>query len=81
MKAYLEDYQTLMSVSTLFSEWKSVSGKTVKARNPESYYENFYIEYYYFYRQCKDHFKTADIDGREQVFFATSFLKNQILFW
>lgn len=46
--------------STLFKEpWN----KSLKARSPDIYYENFYMEYYNLYQQCKDYFSTARAKG------------------
>ncbi len=52
-----------------------------KPQNPDIYYGNLHIECYYFYQQCEDHFKVAELLGHKRTFFAAGFLKDRILNW
>lgn len=49
-EACLKDRLAPILASSLCPEWESFSRRLFKAQNPNSYYENYYIEYYYFSR-------------------------------
>ncbi len=52
----------------------------LKSQNPDDlYYSNLHMECYYFYQQCKDHFKFARSLGHKQIPFAIRFLKDHML--
>lgn len=76
----LQDHRALTSALTLLPEKEDVLERLLKAWNPDLYSGNSYIEYYYFYRQCKDHFDTAGANKQEWVSFATSFVKDWALY-
>lgn len=59
---------------------KEAFDRPLKARNPNLYYENLYIKCYYFCQQCEDYFETVEVKGHRHIPFATSFLKEKILF-
>lgn len=52
--------------------------RLLKSRNPNLYYNNLHIKYYYFCQKYKDHFEITALLGHNQVFFAANFLKKQI---
>lgn len=54
MQVYLENYQN-MSRNYLLQE--EIKGIFLKARNPDFYSGNSYIECYYLFKQCKNYFK------------------------
>lgn len=66
--------------SALLDTQKDASNRLLKAKNPNLYYKNSHMEYYYFCQQCKDYFETASIKGHKHVFFAAFFLKDSIFF-
>ncbi len=60
-------------------EARDETNRPLKLWNPDLYYGNLYIEYYYFCQQYKDYFKVAELLGHKCVSFAAKFLKNRIL--
>ena len=46
----------------------------LKARFPDLYYRNSYLDCYCFCQQCEDYFETAKSNRLNRVFFAASFL-------
>lgn len=76
MQAYLEDCRAF---STLF-EQKKTSHQLFMAYNPNFYYRNFHIEYYYFCKYCENYFDIARGKRHKQMFFATFFQKGHILY-
>ena len=79
MKTFMEmaKNQTLLAST---AAKKEASDRPLKARNSNLYYENSYMECYYFCQQCEDHFEMAGTKGHRRVPFAASFLKEKILF-
>ena len=59
---------------------KSLCERPLKARAPDLYRGKTHMKYYNFCRQCEDHFATAHVTGLNCILFATTFLKNQVLF-
>lgn len=55
------------------------SDKSLKSVNSNLYYDDLYIECYYFCQQCKDHFRIAESLDYKYVPFAIGFLKDCIL--
>ena len=51
----------------------------LKARFPDLYYGNSHLDYYCFYQQYKDYFKTARANRLNQVLFAALFLRKAIV--
>lgn len=48
-----------------------------KVWNSNIYYENSYMEYYYFYQQCRNYFETANVKSHQQILFAVFFFKKK----
>lgn len=59
MKAYLKNCWAPTLALILLLEQESVSQRPLKTQNLDLYYENSYIEYYYFCKQYKDNFDTT----------------------
>ncbi len=78
MQTYMEDClnPTLLEVQ----KQEDALDRPLKTRNPDLYYRNSQIECYYFYQQCKDHFKIAGAKDHKHIPFAVSFLKDRIFF-
>ncbi len=55
------------------------TNRSFKPQNPNLYYDNSPIEYYYFYQQCEDHFKVVGSLDHKRVSFTAVFLKDYIL--
>lgn len=53
--------------------------KCLKPKNPDLYYVNLYIKYYYFCQQCENHFEIVGLLGHKHILFVVGFLKNCIL--
>ncbi len=60
-------------------EARDNTDRPLKSRNPDLYYSNLHMEYYYFCQQCEDHFEVAGSLGHKRVPFAAGFLKDRIL--
>lgn len=45
------------------------------------YYENSYMECYYFYKYCGDHFDIAETKKNQRILFAKFFLKDRIFYY
>lgn len=48
MKVYMEKHQNLTPPET--QEQKDALDRPLKVKNPDLYYENLHMEYYYFYQ-------------------------------
>ena len=62
------------------SQPKSLCKRPLKVQAPDLYRGKTHLEYYNFYRQCKDHFVTAGALGLNCVLLAATFLKHRALF-
>ena len=71
MKAYLESNQ---GPSQPLEERK----QPFKDKVPDLYYGKLYMDYYHFYQQCEDHFKTSWVTGTNQTLFVASFFCGNI---
>ena len=56
------------------------SREKLKARSLDVYHRKSHIDYYNFCQQYEDYFATARATGSTRIFFATSFLRDQISF-
>ena len=54
--------------------------RSLKARNPDLYYENLHIKCYCFCQQYDDHFETTGAKSFKDVSFAAFFVKDSIFF-
>ncbi len=59
--------------------WEETSERPLKARNPDLYYGNSQMEYWYFCQQFEDHFVTVGAKSNKRVPFAASVLNDRIL--
>ena len=53
--------------------------RPLKARFPDLYYNNLYMDCYWFCQQCKDHFKTAKAKRPNKIPFAALFLRGLVI--
>ncbi len=60
-------------------EVKDNINRFLKSRNPNLYYGNLHMEYYYFCQQCEDYFEIIELLGHKRILFAVGFLKDHIL--
>ena len=58
-----------------------VAQEKLKTRSPDVYRRKSHMDCYNFCQQCEDYFAIAGAMGSTQIFFATSFLWNQISFY
>ncbi len=79
MRTFIERVQALAALVALAVEAKNDTNRPLKTWNPDLYYSHLYIECYYFYQQCEDHFEVAGSLGHKHVPFAAIFLKDHIL--
>lgn len=54
--------------------------RLLNAKNPNLSYSYLHIECYYFCRQCKNHFDTAEGMELKHISFTTLFLHNRVKF-
>ncbi len=71
--------QTLAALAAPDTEGRDDTNRPLKPRNPDLYYGNLHMEYYYFCQQCEDHFEVAGSLGHKRIPFAARFLKDHIL--
>ncbi len=71
--------QALVAPATLDIEARNDTNRALKPRNPDLYYDNLHIEYYYFCQQCKDYSEIIRLLDHKRILFATGFLKDRIL--
>ena len=51
----------------------------LKARFPDLYYGNSYLDCYRFCQQCEDHFDTVGANGPTRILFAALFLRGSVV--
>ena len=73
--------------SSLFSapippseQYVSPCKRLLKARIPDVYWDKTHLKYFHFFQQYEDYFATARAKGQNWMPFATTFLKNTVLF-
>ena len=72
MKVFMKTTQA--QAQALAELWE----RSVKARTPETYWSKFHIEYYHFYHQYEDYFKTSGATVMNCIQFAASFFRGSI---
>ena len=72
MKVFIETTQA--QVQALAEPRK----RPLKARTPETYWGQSYMECYHFCQQCEDYFETSGATGMNRTPFAASFLRGSI---
>ncbi len=81
MQTFMERVQALAASAVSDVEARNNIDRLLKSQNPNLYYSNLHIEYYYFCQQCENYFEIAGLLSHKHVPFATRFLKNRILNW
>ena len=78
----------LMRILKIFSKTKGQEPKAeapckqpLKTKVPDIYFRKLYINCYYFFQQCEEHFETTGTIKLNRTLFAATFLYGKINFW
>ena len=77
---FIKTYLGAQTQPALSKAEEKALNRPLKAMNPDLYYDNLHIKYYYVYCQYEDHFETAGAKGHKRILFATLFIWKKINF-
>ncbi len=80
MQIYMDAAKKLAPAPPPVEPKEKALDRSLNAENPNLYYGNLHMKFYYFCQQSKDHFATTQGKDRKRVFFAVSFFKDKIFF-
>lgn len=75
----LDSHHSTSVAPVAIPDFFNMQKKLFKAKVLDVYYDKLYMEYYNFYKQCKDHFATTAATSHNKILFVASLLKNLVL--